>query len=228
MKRLQFILALYFISLSQCDIWNKPIIEQITKAEEQPAVIESIAVKTYPWPNVFFVNCEKPALWSPDENDTAWETDGWEAAYGLEIMGFLNDGNIIVLTPDMYTIEDFDNIDADEKKEIKVTLNDENNERDKAVTTEFYIKIAETAPGGIAYYEIKGYEGEGGSAVPYPSMGESGKTTPVQVHVSVKSGYILKSNGLSYSVLSPPPPPYPMRKSLGTSILKSPLVTLII
>jgi hypothetical protein len=195
-KNSRLISIFCLIFLAQCDVWNKPLIERIIKSSD----INSLIVTRYPWPNAFYVDGKKPALWSPDENDIAWKTEGWEAAYGLRISGTLDSGETVLLTPDMYTIKDFENTDASKKYAITVTANGSKN---APITTEFYIVII---PASSAYYQIKLYIDEGGRVLPYPSVGMVDEDLAVQLHVYTESGYILEADGLSYSI-SPPPPP---------------------
>jgi parallel beta-helix repeat protein len=178
------------VSLAQCDVWDKPIIEQILKEAEEFYPIEKIMVTKYPFPNTFIRDDEILA------DLTNGSADLWESKCGLELSGITSGGEMRKLTAEEYTVESFDPDAFNNGSEIPVTvtLNGAS-----GVTTSFGIAVISLSEN---YHTVKIAAGiNNGILVPFPSAQKEGGL--VTVYAYPDNGYVYKKNSIS----NIPPPP---------------------
>ncbi|MDR2803397.1 MAG: hypothetical protein LBB22_03800 [Treponema sp.] len=198
MKKLLLSQLFCLAVLSQCDIYNKPLMEPRPVKPDGERVI-AIYVSKYPYPNVFTVGDKLPL-----KKDDDGGGGGWMPEDALEITGLTDTNPPRVLAPDEYTISSlqpeynelekpvFDSDDegilvayeSAEKLTVTVTLND-NDE----IKCKFYIKIT-PADVGDDIVEIKDFSDKSGHgwAVPFPSKAKPGDK--ITVYVNSDRAYI--------------------------------------
>jgi hypothetical protein len=180
-------------ALAQCDIWQKPLIEQILKEAQKINPIEKIIVTKYPFPNMFKTDSE---ILAGLKNGGA---EIWKNECDLEVSGITSVGEIRKLTAEEYTVESFDTDAFTGGGEIPVTVTLTGA---PDVKTEFYIAVASL---GENYYEVKIDAGiSHGILVPFPSGAKEGGT--VTVYIYPDGGYVYAENSITISNIPPPPP----------------------
>jgi hypothetical protein len=172
--------AVSVILLSQCDDWNKPLIERIKKStdEQKTSNIQELVITRLPWPNTFNTGETEPVHYdNPDWPDGSWEE------MGLEVCAVLKTGGWQKLTPDKYVITGFDSQTPGEKEIISVYAKD-----DPEKSAEFSIMILDN---GTEYKSVSSYQGAGGKIIPYPSKAAVGSDSIVNLHIYADNGYAL-------------------------------------
>jgi hypothetical protein len=191
MKKVIFLLVACAVSLAQCDVWQKPLIEPIVKETKKADEIEKIMVTKYPYPNTF----------SRDNETLAVLKNGgavvWENECALEIFGVTSGGEMRKLTAPEYMVDGFDPAALDDGKyPVTVRLNGA-----PEVTTSFDIAIVYLDEN---YHEVKIAAGiSHGTLVPFPSGAKEGAL--VTVYIAPDEGYGYEEN--SFSIYPPPPLP---------------------
>jgi hypothetical protein len=177
--------AVSVVLLSQCDDWNKPLIERIKKStdEQKTGNIQELIITQFPWPNTFNTGEMEPIHYdNPD-----WPAGSWEEM-GLEVCAILKTGGWQKLTPDNYIITGFDSQTPAEKEIISVYAKD-----DPEKSAEFPIIILDN---GTEYKSVSPYQGAGGKIIPYPSKVALGSGATVSLHIYPDNGYVLDGGSL--------------------------------
>jgi hypothetical protein len=172
--------AISAILLTQCDDWNKPLIERIKKStgEQTAGNIQELIITQLPWPNTFNTGETEPVHYdNPD-----WPAGSWEEM-GLEVCAILTNGDWQKLTPDKYIITGFDSRTSAEKEIINIYAKDEPEK-----SAEFPVVILNNKS---VYRSVSSYQETGGKIIPYPSEVPLGSGAPVSLHIYPDNGYAL-------------------------------------
>ncbi|MDR2658732.1 MAG: bacterial Ig-like domain-containing protein, partial [Spirochaetaceae bacterium] len=136
-KKTALIAALCVIFLTQCEVWNKPLIEELEKTSSDEDVqpqIERLIIESPPWPNTFNIG-----------DDPKWEE------LGLRVSAVYTSGEWRQLNASDYDVTGFDSTAAAPRQPIKI-LPKNGNENAKAAI--FYITILSDE---LDYYSIEPY-----------------------------------------------------------------------
>jgi hypothetical protein len=200
MKKICPLLLPFALFLIQCDNWNQPIVPVLEDSVDELRSIKKIMVTGYPYPNVFENDSDLPVAWGYE----AWQENGWESAYGLEISGVNGAGKLRALSPGEYTVEpDMSANSADGTRNVTVILNDTH--RYARVTASFHIKI-ESLNGNEHKVELSA--ADHGKLSASPSKAVAGET--IVLRLSPNENYAYKEGSLLIQPLSLAPSIQPL------------------
>jgi hypothetical protein len=171
--------------LTQCEDWNKPLIERIKKSPDgqKTSNIQELVITRLPWPNTFHTGETEPVhSGNPD-----WPAGSWEEM-GLEVGAILKTGEWQKLTEDEYGITGFDSQTPYEKEIISIYAKD-----DPEKYAEFPIIILDDE---VEYNSVPLYQAAGGKIIPYPSKIAAGSNAIVTLHIYADNGYIIDGASL--------------------------------
>ncbi|MDR2659814.1 MAG: hypothetical protein LBC27_07505 [Spirochaetaceae bacterium] len=189
-KKTVLIAALCAAFLAQCEVWNKPLIEEIEKiSNNEDAQIERLIIVSPPWPNTFYID------------DIGDDEPDWKEL-GLKVSAVSPSGDWTELDASDYEVTGF-------KKEVgqwPITIRPKNR---NAQYAEFYIEILDAA---LEYYSITPYYEDDGKVIPFPSKIEKNeKNIKVSLYIYPGEGSIVTSISYEATVgggeesVAPPP-----------------------
>jgi hypothetical protein len=169
-KKTALIAALCAVFLTQCEVWNKPLIEEIEKTSGgEDAQIERLVIVSPPWPNTFYIGDDEP---------------DWKEL-GLKVSAVSPSGDWTELDTSDYEVKGFDKATLGKQT---ITIHPKNR---NAQYAEFYIEILDAA---LEYYNIEPYAGNYGKVIPFPSKIEKNeKNIKITLYIYPDEGYIIKS-----------------------------------
>jgi hypothetical protein len=171
-----------------CDIYNKPLMEPVSKDPIDSNAVIAIAIACYPYPNVFDVDTEFDAAENP-----IYATSEYWHDFGLRVTGVTKANETRLLTQEEYTVTGFDRREENAAQAITVTLKDTTMGEYGGITTHFFVAIRAA---NAASYSIDAFVSHDGrdKIIPFPSSAAA--NADITVFVYPAANHIL--NGKIY------------------------------